>query len=787
MLVDHAQPTRLGELVRALLPISPDLEVHTEAYRLAEAPPGSTHVLVARAEDADWLNINRPLFSSRALRVVLFCSREVSVALSRGAVDFIDWVSLRLECPAGPPPYAVAGLRHALAARAPGIVWRGANLEASFAAARPHRKLRQVSAERPYTELVEEAKAGRHGEWVAWTDVDEDFQLQRVRWALAEARCRTRTILVEPAVHSPGWWEVHGHVEELGAASRLLASKGAEHSGRLAALVDLEPEAIHLLGGLLERGLSGHSLEKELLREAAVGRLALQYGLVTERQLVQSNAPSPARRESGVGRGRLRLLRQEKLDAIERQMSQGEQVAAEEVGWWSAWARTLVSEQGIEGIGPRRELAEVMLRSAPRTGVTWDQVAAIALVAGDLEVALAWARVAVSSSPANWGVLVKVLSTRGQYAEAESILRKQLAADGQELGSARIGGLLELGQVLYRQARLQEAEVVLRQCLAIMEENANSKQFQYGLSLLMLAKVLDGQGRYVEGEDLLRRSLAFGEEMLSLQEPLYGVFLHGLGWSLAHKGQYAEAEVVLNQSLAVLKQCPGSHQIDYASSLHALAMVREVQGRYAEAQALLYQSLAILGRVVGSRHPFYGEVLQALSTVLERQGRQADAENLARQALEIKRQALGIDHPAYGEALNQLAKTLVFQGSYGEAEAVLRQALEIVEKALGAWHPHLCSILDNLGAVLGMQGRPQEGEPFLLRSIEIAREVLGDQHLETAHALRFLAVNQKALGKSEAPMTARQAMDALVHCLGEEHPMMKNLLPELRAIAAGSQ
>lgn len=135
--MDHARPERLGELVRTLLPLAPELEVHTEAQQLAEVRPGSTLVLAPRAEDADWLNINRPLFASRALRVVLFCTREVTVALSRGAVDFLDWVSLRLECPAGPVPFAVAGLRCALAARVPGIVWTGGDLEASFTAAGP--------------------------------------------------------------------------------------------------------------------------------------------------------------------------------------------------------------------------------------------------------------------------------------------------------------------------------------------------------------------------------------------------------------------------------------------------------------------------------------------------------------------------------------------------------------------------------------------------------------------------------------------------------------------------
>src|SRR4051794_16733981 len=71
ILVNRARNERLGELVRALLPAHPSLEVHSGVRRLGEAAPGSLLILQPRAEEAAWLNTNRPTFARQALRVIL--------------------------------------------------------------------------------------------------------------------------------------------------------------------------------------------------------------------------------------------------------------------------------------------------------------------------------------------------------------------------------------------------------------------------------------------------------------------------------------------------------------------------------------------------------------------------------------------------------------------------------------------------------------------------------------------------------------------------------------------
>ncbi|HVG58785.1 MAG TPA: tetratricopeptide repeat protein [Hyalangium sp.] len=822
VLVDHASPERLGDLVRALLPTHPELEVHGDARKLVGVKPGSTVVLVPRAEDADWLNINRPLFALNSLRVVLFAPREVSVALARGAVDFFDWISHRLECIPGPAPFAVAGLRRALAIRAPGIVWKGGDLVAAFREVRPRGRLRTVSVARPYEELVAEIWAAR-GDWLAWTDVDGDFRLRRVRWALAEARCRTRTILVEPPVPSPGWWELHGRVAEFRVACERLERAGAIHAGRLAALVDLEPEAIELLGELLEQGMPEQTLEAEISRGAdagaAMGRLAAARGLVREKDLVRGRASPPAMRAFSENCANTRLLQGVEARELIHRIERGEWLEPEDA-WWAASTtrRFPASTERFERQGGG---AEVRLRHDARTEQTWEELAAVALLAGDVQVAHVWALRAAGAGVGKPLILAQVLIEEGRWTEAESVLRRQLAVDP---SGARGRVLYELARVLERQGRYMEAKEVLRHVLTLSEVELGEGYPGYGASLHALAVVLERQGRYSDAEELLVQVRAFNEKALGKTHPDYATSLHELARVLERQGRYVEAEELLHQGLATLKSTVGSTHPRYAASLRGMARIMDRQGQYAHAEELLRQACAINERTLGTSHPEYVSALRELGRVLERRGQYAEAEKLLRQALAIQtheldvahrnsgatlyvlarvlgrqgryaeaeellhqvrallEKAQGGAHPDHAASLRELARVLERQGRYAEAESWLRQALAIEEKAQGVTHPDLCSALTLLGGTLTRQSRPAEGEPLLQRAVEIALKTWGQHHPVTAQALHGLAQAEAAMKKPQAAATAKQAKEALLKALGPEHPITKESLPELDLI-----
>ncbi|MDI1431723.1 tetratricopeptide repeat protein [Polyangium sorediatum] len=284
ILVDEAVPERLGGLVRALLVDHPDLEVLARPAELPTLADGSVVVLVPEAEDASWLNMNRPVFARKSLKVVLFCRREVTEVLAREAPDFYDWIAQRHECPPGVAEHAVFGIRQALRCRAPGILFAYGNehrslqnqqarierFERIFREALPGRSLRWIHATKPYAEIVLEIQhAGRA--WVA-CDVTRRKEAERFRLALMEARRKTRAILLVPYPYEDRFWNILDDVwSQLDEVIKLLANAGATHPGRLAAVSGQETVVIGYLIELLRRGYPEHELLEAMLCSADPG------------------------------------------------------------------------------------------------------------------------------------------------------------------------------------------------------------------------------------------------------------------------------------------------------------------------------------------------------------------------------------------------------------------------------------------------------------------------------------------------------------------------------------
>ena len=274
--MDHARPERLRDLVLALLPTYPDVEVYTDVRAVYEVPEGAVMVLAPRAEDADWLNQQRPVFARRKLKVILWCDAETSVALSRKAVDFFDWISHRHECPPGVPMHAVYGIRAALCARAKGIVWLGDNLEACFRVALPGRRLVHLSARMPQDDLVQAMRnAGRA--WLVLHDTRDAFDEMQVWGALKRLHIRTRVFWIRNQYMSgSGLWLLDDRCRGLAEARAVLADLGARAPGRLGALTGLEPEAVQAIELGLWHGVSEAEFERSMRSATDAGAAAVR-------------------------------------------------------------------------------------------------------------------------------------------------------------------------------------------------------------------------------------------------------------------------------------------------------------------------------------------------------------------------------------------------------------------------------------------------------------------------------------------------------------------------------
>ncbi|TKD12187.1 metallophosphoesterase [Polyangium fumosum] len=257
------------------------------------------------------MNLARPIFAERELRVVLFCEEEVTAALARGAPDFFDWIGKRVECGRGAPRHTIAGLRAGVCARAWSIGYRGNALGAAFEAAFPGRTFLRVSGELEDGELVATVRSAERA-YLIWTNVGDTKNLQRIRSAVAAAGRRGRCIVDDAEVWGgEGLFPVSEAVMEPEEAARVLSAATAP--ARLAALLGLEPEAIKLAAEIMAKGVASAEIEAVVAAAgdpgAALARMAFEGEGVDVEAVAAMRAAAPVVR-GFLGDGRVRGARE---------------------------------------------------------------------------------------------------------------------------------------------------------------------------------------------------------------------------------------------------------------------------------------------------------------------------------------------------------------------------------------------------------------------------------------------------------------------------------------------
>jgi hypothetical protein len=238
VMIRDAQRSRLRELVLALDELSPGYCFTDDVRELPGLEPGRLVVLPVRREDLDWLNLNRPIFAERSLRVVLWAEGDLATQLKFIAPDLHDWISHYVTCPPGVPTFAVQGLEMGLRWW-PGAAWLGEGLGLALEQLGEFGPWIDLDPATEYSSLVErlEAEPGRD---VVWRNVSTATALWRLRWAIAESRHRGANVLDNPTVGTPGWLRVSSMQLDLLEAA---AQAGGEDPLRRAALAELEPGA----------------------------------------------------------------------------------------------------------------------------------------------------------------------------------------------------------------------------------------------------------------------------------------------------------------------------------------------------------------------------------------------------------------------------------------------------------------------------------------------------------------------------------------------------------------
>jgi tetratricopeptide (TPR) repeat protein len=645
-LVDHAAPSRLREAYLQLRAHDPATELIVDVQQLAKLPSGTTVILAVTpsisADALDWLNLNRPVVADRRLNIVLWCEDDAAATVARGAPDFFDWISARVDCPPAPAAFAVADVKAAIRERAPGIAWAGPGLEETLAAVRPGRPIRRVAVD-SYQSMVD-ALTSREPGWLFLAGIDSEFHLRRLRWAMAETGRRVIVFRRAIAPSLPGWWAVHAEHAPLTDAIHDVHAAGG--TGRLVALAALDPAAVIAAVFLLRHGCESAGLEELLATTADPRALLLECAHLQGWTLTHV-------------------------------------AAASAIPWISAAVYRVFESESARQQDDDDPVVSA-LRKPPLGPERWIEVGRSAVDAGDPELAIRWLTTALQGLPHDATPLRRAfaLLQRGlAHVRAEDLTSARRDLE-QAFASARgtddvwliALSAAALGRIFLDQGEPQRAREYLESTL-----NAATKLDDENTAVLLntLAQALIAQNDLAGARALLERVLAIKRRILATdQHSSIAHSLARLGSVLAAQGDMKDARALLERALEIDESMVGVDNPLLVGTLRELAYVRWKTGDLAGARAHLERALAIQRLAFRSDHPDTAHTLTRLAAVLADTGDLDGAQAVLGEALAIQCRVFGDDGQFAGVTTRrQLAKVLAAKGDLTGAIENLQRAL----------------------------------------------------------------------------------------------------------------
>jgi len=322
----------------------------------------------------------------------------------------------------------------------------------------------------------------------------------------------------------------------------------------------------------------------------------------------------------------------------------------------------------------------------------------------------------------------------------------------------------ELGMALQGEGRLNEAEAVLRQALALIDSTVQPTTASEVFN--NLGVVLKLRGRNRDAEEMYRRDLALFENQppSRLARQFTAAAMQNLAIALTIEGRFAEAESLFKQALVIREQVLGPNHKDVGQSLLNLAaFLANVEDRYQEAIALNQRAVSILQANLGAENDDVAMVLHNMGSEYSNLGRKADAEKLLLQALAIREKVLGPNHPDVALNLNLLGDIYADEDRWDDAEKAQQRSLAIWEHVTGPDNPDLAAPLTSLGTVYLHQGKFAEAESAFKRALALKQAAFGPDHPGVAEALDALSRLADAQGQTAAALDySRKAISLLL-------------------------
>jgi CHAT domain-containing protein/tetratricopeptide (TPR) repeat protein len=249
------------------------------------------------------------------------------------------------------------------------------------------------------------------------------------------------------------------------------------------------------------------------------------------------------------------------------------------------------------------------------------------------------------------------LGRLGREREAEPLLRKALAAAEAQGGGdtqlvARV--LNELAGAVEGQGRLIEAETLYRRALLIKRAQKQA-DVETAVATINLGSVLARQSRYDEAEPLLKSALALAESGVGKESRQAAAARGALGNLAFARLDYQAAAESYAAALSIERRLLGPDHPDTVGRGAQLADALRAQRKFGEAEPLLRQALEVRRKALGERHVATNAIRSRLGHLLVDSGRPGAAIPIYRNVVELAAPVLGRRHPNLAIAYSNLA------------------------------------------------------------------------------------------------------------------------------------
>jgi len=296
------------------------------------------------------------------------------------------------------------------------------------------------------------------------------------------------------------------------------------------------------------------------------------------------------------------------------------------------------------------------------------------------------------------------------------------AADSRDDALQRATLLNQQAMQLYQAGRVDEAEPLLEESLAIWRAEVGNRGPGMAEGLSGLALIYRTQGRYSEAAATYEEALSIEREHSGDRHPDVAISLSNLAAVYKNQSRYGEAEAAYQEAVSIWREQNGFSDrrafLRFVDDLRSLAGIYFAQGRYEAGESLVQEALSIYRE---QNHPLgTAAALSNLATLYYAQGKYDRAETFQQEALAIARENLPSRDSKIGDSLNNLGLTYLAQTRYQQAETAFQQALSIRREDEN--DSAIAQTLNNLAMLYYEQHRFEEAESLFLEALAIRRE-----------------------------------------------------------------